>query len=1472
MSRPHRPATVVLLLAVILSGVLSGAPLLSSPGVVHAQTLGTAAVQTPDGPELITTGSFEHGLDGWQASTVSGSAFAAAGQAHGVGAQLCHAARCHDELSTQVQLPSPAQQSFLSYRFRVDSTDTSRVCSDRLYTQLRTQAGTPIETVGVACNFDTNGWQYRRTEVSAVLTPYAGQVVQVAFVGSTAGSTPTGFTVDDVHLTARPMPLLTHQPAPLIHPLRTTRHVTSLRHAVMTQRRRSGRFHDQVSTGTKQLLDNNAFDTGNIFPWTVNGGAPGPSHLDTSRFHSAYYSLRLCGVANTTCDDLLSQEVGMPDVGFTIVTLSFWVYITSQKTSGCSDTLTARLRFQDNSTTTAQTICNQNTNGWVYETTDVTSALSPYYNQRVKVDFEGTCPNGCIQPTQFWVDDVQFTVTGPTPARWTGGNDTSSGSPAWWSVVGMSVSPLIGLSVNVANGNLLASMGETSSQGVNGLGQGVSLRYNSASRGTQTDLGYGWAFNTGRDIGLDVPSPTADIVFHDGSGYLATFTRNSDGSYTTPPGLNAQLVATIDGGYTLTENTSQEQLQFDSTGYLTAEQNRTGQRLTYHYNYSGSTNSIRDTEGRLTKMYGNAQGRIYQWTDPVYRIFNYSYDGNTNLQTVQIPGPNTTTRSYTLGYDSNHDLTNITDPLGNQTQLSYVNNGGSFQVASITRINVTNPVNPTWTFSYSSGSTTVTDPNQHSTTYTYDSLNRVTAVTDPNQHTSHTTWNSNNDVTQEQAPSGTTTTYTYSPDGRNNLTGVQLANGATESYGYTDPNWPYQATSHTDAENNTTSYTYGSPGASGAGMVTAITDALGHQSSASYNQDGTVNNSTSANGGGTTTYYNYTNTTVPNYGVALPNGVSPPAPLGSPSWQINVDNQVSVSTDGKNQNSTYSYDEMGRPTGIAQQGGTGSITYAYDAVGNQTSMLDATSPTPTTYTLNNLYQETRKTLPSGQQINSTYDGVGNLLSKSDQSGTTSYTYDPADNLKTVTDPYSQTTSFGYDQDDQETSRTYPNGVVESSGYDGAGNLTSIGARSSVNPQLTNYRYGYINPASNHVTDQRYSMIDYVTGHTSTYSYDALNRLTGVNQPWSGSGGNYSYGYDNNGNMTSSAFGTGTPTSMTYNNVDQLTSSTALGSPTYSYDANGNQLRGSAGFSQGYNWLDQTDFIDWNGDRANRVTYAGAGQSERLSNGSTNYQNDGTGLSNSTDFHGNRTAYTNTPDGDVISENIPVGQPGCMGAGGAICTYYYLHDGLGSTMALVDSTGTVQNRYAYDPWGNAIASGTTGSVPNDFQYAGAMLDSSTGLYKMGERYYDPSVGRFSQEDPAGGGYSYTGDNPINYIDGCGLSRTRASGGADFGTGWWGGGSSGSPSGGRGSWKIPSDSGGADFGTGGWGSSQSKRGRWHCTAKCQHVQHGGNIIGWTYGEGYGNSKKDAYRAAEAQAQGNAKKNHTTRHCRAIKCEKR
>ncbi|MCC6959002.1 MAG: hypothetical protein IT301_04070 [Dehalococcoidia bacterium] len=48
-------------------------------------------------------------------------------------------------------------------------------------------------------------------------------------------------------------------------------------------------------------------------------------------------------------------------------------------------------------------------------------------------------------------------------------------------------------------------------------------------------------------------------------------------------------------------------------------------------------------------------------------------------------------------------------------------------------------------------------------------------------------------------------------------------------------------------------------------------------------------------------------------------------------------------------------------------------------------------------------------------------------------------------------------------------------------------------------------------------------------------------------------------------------------------------------------------------------------------------------------------------------------------------------------------YYYLADGLGSTMAVVDASGTVQDSYTYDVYGTPSktahhASAATGTTP------------------------------------------------------------------------------------------------------------------------------------------------------------------------------
>jgi len=93
------------------------------------------------------------------------------------------------------------------------------------------------------------------------------------------------------------------------------------------------------------------------------------------------------------------------------------------------------------------------------------------------------------------------------------------------------------------------------------------------------------------------------------------------------------------------------------------------------------------------------------------------------------------------------------------------------------------------------------------------------------------------------------------------------------------------------------------------------------------------------------------------------------------------------------------------------------------------------------------------------------------------------------------------------------------------------------------------------------------------------------------------------------------------------------------------------------------------------------------------------------------------------------------------------------DGLGSTMALTDSTGRVRTIYSYDPYGNTTVSGEGSNNP--FQYTGRENDG-TGLYYYRARYYMPEIQRFISEDPRRflGGinlYAYLRNNPLNYTD-------------------------------------------------------------------------------------------------------------------------
>ena len=97
-------------------------------------------------------------------------------------------------------------------------------------------------------------------------------------------------------------------------------------------------------------------------------------------------------------------------------------------------------------------------------------------------------------------------------------------------------------------------------------------------------------------------------------------------------------------------------------------------------------------------------------------------------------------------------------------------------------------------------------------------------------------------------------------------------------------------------------------------------------------------------------------------------------------------------------------------------------------------------------------------------------------------------------------------------------------------------------------------------------------------------------------------------------------------------------------------------------------------------------------------------------------------------------------------------YYFINNAQGTPVMILDNSGAVTAVINLDEWGTIGKK--TDCPETEINFTGKKFDPVSRLYYFNQRWYDPEIGRFMQEDPAGQGlsaYAYCGNNPLVYVD-------------------------------------------------------------------------------------------------------------------------
>lgn len=624
----------------------------------------------------------------------------------------------------------------------------------------------------------------------------------------------------------------------------------------------------------------------------------------------------------------------------------------------------------------------------------------------------------------------------------------------------------------------------------------------------------------------------------------------------------------------------------------------------------------------------------------------------------------------------------------------------------------------------------IVDPVGRKLTLTYDSSNRIVSITDPVGRQVTYTYDTLGRLATYTNAEGGVTSYQYDPGHR--LTQVTDPRGVVIAKLAYDANGRVSQQTLADGSQLKFQYTLVNPlVATSPVQQTTITDGLGHKFSYRFNEYGFLIQFTDAAGQSRIftreTYLGQTTSSTVNPGSAA--GAKPKLEMIAPKFPgsnrlISVSGPAACSTCGDAGSGDYQFTYDGNGNLLTKTDSAGNVTtFSYEPVFNRVTSIQ-----------NGL----------GQTVQYLYDSLGNLTSVTDANGRgTAFTYNSFGQVTQVTDAAGQSTNFTYDALGNLSSSTDPLGKAQSFLYDGVARLVqsrdALGRRSAFsydrlnrtvstrdgNGQTTTFSY---DPVGNvlQVTDARNA--------TTTFTYDPLSRVKTRTGPL---GKTAAWTYDLNGNITQSVDRRGQVSTFTYDALNRLTKETYQdrSSVARHYDARGrlDHVDDSSGGLFDFTYdatgglrsaTTPSGMVQYTRDILRRVHTRQAAGAQVVT-----YTYDHVGnllAANSTDAS---SSFTYDPRNLLATQSR---------TNGVTSTYDY--DAVGRVLSIVHQGSTLINSQVmtYDAMGNRL--GTQSNLAQALITAGtaSSFDSENRLLQRGTSAYtyDDNGNRLTETNPSG----------------------------------------------------------------------------------------------------------------------------------------